>query len=400
MSTSTVPILPELKRRQKVEATGSSRLLFVDNLRWVMIVLVISMHAADTYSPFGSWYYTDRRPLSPATVVVFGAWQMYLQSFFMGLLFFVAGYFVPASLRRKGPRRFLRERAFRLGLPVLFYMFVLGPITEYFFSHSWNSTEPTSFANEWIKHLRNWQFLQENGPLWFCLALLIFSFAYALPRQLRSSPDLAAIDDRPPSVSMLMIVVIALAGFTFVTRLVLPSGFSVLNMHLGDFPQYILLFSAGVAAANTQALQTLNFTAGVLTLCATVTVGLMAWYGMLRFGGAFAGNGSAFYGGWHWQTAAFAVWEASSCVATSYALLAIFREKFNSQGRLARFLSENAFSVYVFHPPIVILGARMLQASQWPALIKFVALTAFSTIVSFALSAMVWRRIPWLRRIV
>jgi glucan biosynthesis protein C len=66
----------------------------------------------------------------------------------MGLLFFIAGYFSPASLDRKGPSHFVRERAFRLGLPVLFYMLLLGPITEYFFAHSWNSTEPTSFAKE------------------------------------------------------------------------------------------------------------------------------------------------------------------------------------------------------------------------------------------------------------
>src|SRR3974377_582496 len=105
------------------------RMLFVDNLRWTVILLVISMHAADTYSPLGSWYFTDRRPLSPAQLFTFALWQTYLQSFFMGLLFFLAGLFVPASYDRKGPTKFLRERAFRLGLPVLFYMFLLGPIT-------------------------------------------------------------------------------------------------------------------------------------------------------------------------------------------------------------------------------------------------------------------------------
>ena len=96
------------------------RLLFIDNLRWTMIMLVISMHAADTYSPLGNWYFVDRKPLSTASLLTFAAWQMYLQSFFMGLLFFIAGFFVPASLDRKGPRQFVRERAFRLGLPVLF----------------------------------------------------------------------------------------------------------------------------------------------------------------------------------------------------------------------------------------------------------------------------------------
>ena len=30
---------------------AKSRLLFIDNIRWSMIILVLSMHAADTYSP-------------------------------------------------------------------------------------------------------------------------------------------------------------------------------------------------------------------------------------------------------------------------------------------------------------------------------------------------------------
>ena len=39
------------------------RLAYVDNLRWLMVVLVISMHAADTYSPLGNWYYVERPPI-------------------------------------------------------------------------------------------------------------------------------------------------------------------------------------------------------------------------------------------------------------------------------------------------------------------------------------------------
>ena len=66
------------------------RLLFIDNLRWTMIILVISMHAADTYSPLGNWYFEDKRPLSAAALIALAAWQMYLQSFFMGLLFVIA----------------------------------------------------------------------------------------------------------------------------------------------------------------------------------------------------------------------------------------------------------------------------------------------------------------------
>jgi fucose 4-O-acetylase-like acetyltransferase len=288
------------------------RIAYIDNLRWTMIVLVISMHAADTYSPLGSWYYTDRQPLSVASLLTLAAWQMYLQSFFMGLLFFIAGCFVPASYDRRGPLQFLRERATRLGLPVLFYMFMLGPVTEYFCSHSWTSTRATSFATEWVKHIRNGEFLQENGPLWFCLALLIL---------------------------------------------------------------------------------------GIRWLAIVLPVGSVVWLIVLSTGGATAGNGDAYAGGWHWQAASMNVWESFTCVAMCYGLLAVFRAKFNTQGLIARFLSDNAFSVYVFHPPIVVMGARLLHGVLWPALIKVVILTCLSSTASFVLSAAVFRRIPLLRRV-
>ena len=95
---------------QPSPALLGDRLYFIDNLRWTMILLVISMHAADTYSPLGNWYFVDRRPLSSSELLFFAAWQMYLQSFFMGLLFLIAGAFVPASFDRKGAAAFLRNR--------------------------------------------------------------------------------------------------------------------------------------------------------------------------------------------------------------------------------------------------------------------------------------------------
>src|SRR5260370_13719088 len=94
------------------------RLAFVDNLRWSMIVLVISMHAADTYSPFGNWYYSDKSGTDMATALAFGTYQSFLPAFFMSLLFSVSGYFAAASIRRKGAATFLVDRAARLGLPV------------------------------------------------------------------------------------------------------------------------------------------------------------------------------------------------------------------------------------------------------------------------------------------
>jgi glucan biosynthesis protein C len=371
-------------------------MLFIDNLRWSMILLVISMHAADTYSPLGNWYFTDRTPLSPPVLLTFAAWQMFLQAFFMGLLFFIAGFFAPSSFDRKGPSLFVRDRAFRLGLPVLFYMFVLGPVTEYFVAHSWTSTRPTSFANEWIKHIRNGEFLQENGPLWFCLALLIFSLAYAAWRVVvhRRVP---VQETAPPGAGSLVGFALVMAALTFLVRL--GKAPAILNMHLGDFPQYILLFGAGVLAAHGQSITKLSFAAGMRWMVAALTAGLVPWLAIMLAGGALDGNRRAYSGGWHWQSAAINCWESFTCIAVSLGLLVLFREKFPTQGRLAKFLSDNAFSVYVFHPPIVILAARLLHPVAWHPLLKFAILTCIAVVATFALSGAVFRRIPLLRAI-
>jgi fucose 4-O-acetylase-like acetyltransferase len=379
------------------DAMRDARLLFVDNLRWVIIILVVSMHAADTYSPLGNWYYVDRTRLTVPELLVFAAWQMYLQSFFMGLLFFIAGYFVPSSLRRKGPGRFLRDRGFRLGLPALFYMLLLGPVTEYFVAHSWRATH-SSFAREWWRHIADLEFLSESGPLWFCVALLIFSVVYTLWRVV-SPGRKKGQRSRPPGTTALIGFALVMAVLTFAVRLFQPSGTSFLNMQLGDFPQYILLFAAGVLASREGWLLKLPFIPGIRWLALTLTIGFISWLTILFAGGALHGNVSAYSGGWYWQSAAINLWQAFTCVGLCFGLLVIFREKFDAQSRLTRLLSENAFSVYVFHPPVVIAGARMLQGFVWNPILKFAILTCVSVVGTYVLSEAVLRRVPVLRAI-
>src|ERR1700759_5457899 len=118
---------------------GPQRLLFIDNIRWVMLMLVLSMHAAVTYSGHGSWYVTEPAKLGIAQEFAFVTFQVFLQSFFMGFLFFLAGYFVPGAVDKKGPAHFLGDRAYRLGLPSLLYIFVIHPLTCYYVAGVWDT---------------------------------------------------------------------------------------------------------------------------------------------------------------------------------------------------------------------------------------------------------------------
>jgi surface polysaccharide O-acyltransferase-like enzyme len=160
----------------------------------------------------------------------------------------------------------------------------------------------------------------------------------------------------------------------------------------------VLLFTAGIAAGRYKWLAQLEFDKGLRWLFWCVPSGLVALLSLL-VPRVLHRNGGLLTTGWHWQGAAFALWESFTCVALSFGLLVIYREKFDKQGPLARFLSANAFSVYVFHPPIVILIARLLHSLNLHPLSAFVILWVLSAVATFTLSAVLFRRIPLLQKV-
>lgn len=76
----------------------------IDWLRVAVVSLVVAHHGAQAYGPTGGgWpvFEPERTDLlSPFFSVNAG--------FFMGLFFLISGYFVPASLARKGAARFVK----------------------------------------------------------------------------------------------------------------------------------------------------------------------------------------------------------------------------------------------------------------------------------------------------
>jgi hypothetical protein len=90
-----------------VQPKTAARLLFIDNIRIYLTILVILHHLMIIYSGSGGWIYHEGREDAVASAV--GGWFTGLnQSYFMGLFPLVAAYFVPGSYDRKGAARFLK----------------------------------------------------------------------------------------------------------------------------------------------------------------------------------------------------------------------------------------------------------------------------------------------------
>ena len=107
------------------------RLAWVDNLRTFIIFLVVSMHACVTYSYVGGWYINYPPGPSAFEQIIFIIWQAHLQSFFMGLLFFIAGVFAHRTMKKRGIGGLMKERWIRLGLPSMLYMICIQPLIVY-----------------------------------------------------------------------------------------------------------------------------------------------------------------------------------------------------------------------------------------------------------------------------
>ena len=376
------------------EARSTARLLFIDNIRWSMIILVLSMHACDTYSPFGNWYYVDRQQAGLGTKLFFGVYQSFLQAFFMAVLFFIAGHFSAAAYDRKGFTPFVRDRFMRLGLPTLLYMFAIGPLTQYFLSWTWGTG---GFAHQWLVHLEDGEWLSETGPMWFCAALLIFSMVYGLIRLTGwQEPRIERLDDRWAGVAVFIAV---MAAATFAVRIGVSEGASVLNVRPGDFPQYVLMYAAGALGYRGNWLGTLpdRFCMRWATLALSLSVPLFA--ALILFGGGLQGDTASYAGGFNPVSAGKCLWEALVCVGMGFAMLAVYRRHLSEQGPLARFLSDNAFGVYLIHPPVLIAIAIALHPLAWPAIAKAALLTILAGVGSFAASAFIVRKSP-LRAIV
>jgi multidrug transporter EmrE-like cation transporter len=360
------------------------------------------VHLSVSYGGAGSWYYKEDQADTLSSVIL--SWHNgTVQSFSMGLFFLIAGYFTPGSYDRKGPRQFLKDRLLRLGIPMLCYDFVIGPLVAYplIQTGAWQSAGPYRAYLAWYYR----RFHIGTGPLWFVEALLIFAFGYALWRafsdyQSKIENGKSQIDDRLPSTLTIAAFAVALGAISFLVRIWLPIGwaFEPLNLQFPFFPQYIYLFIVGIMACRGNWLVRIPDAMGRLWLCIAIALVFIVFPALIVAGGGLNGDIAPFAGGLHWQCFAYAIWEQLAGVAIIIALLVLFRRHLNRQGRLAQAASASAYTAYIIHGPIIILVALAIRDITLYPLLKFALAVLISVPLCFALGNVI-RKLPLARRI-
>ncbi len=370
---------------------SKNRLLFIDNLRILLIVLVVLHHLAITYGAPGSWYYNEGQPDMIATIL-FSLFVAINQAFFMGFFFMISGYFTPGSYDKKGALPFFKDRLLRLGIPLLFYVIFIDPLINYALALSKGFSG--SFLDFLGLYIRNFRGLG-SGPLWFLEALLIFTGTYVLSRLLVKS---TYREIKIPGNRTIAIFALILGIVSFIIRIWLPMGwnFELLNLQIPFFPQYIAMFIIGLIAYRGNWFLQISQNTGKFWLKTTLVT--ILFLPILFVSGAPGGDPSAFFGGLHWQAFAYALWEQILCAAIIITLLVFFREKYNNQGRLLEAMSASAYSVYIFHAPIIVFLALSLRGVILDPLLKFVLVAPLAVSLCFLLSNYI-RKLPIARSI-
>lgn len=381
------------------------RFAYLDHLKILLTILVLAVHTSITYGAVGSWFYRD-----PAedflTSVLLTAMNSLSQSFFMGLFFFIGGFFTVPSLARKGPGRFLADRLIRLGIPLVVFFFLLNPITCYP-RYTLEEASPLPLIPFLGQCFRRFEYFG-TGPLWFVQALLGFSLLAVLGRLLaprlfapRQSGTPQPTVRRSPTAALPTLLAVALgAGLvTFLTRLVYPMGAAVSNLQLGNFPQYLACFFAGMFVYRRGLLDPLVDRLSAPWRVVSVLC-ILTWPVMFAFGGALEGKDpSVFMGGAHWQAAAYALWEQIAAVAFSLTLLRFFKRRLGEPGPALRTLSANAYTVYCLHAPVLVWLAHVGRGIDLPPALKFLTLLCAGATACWLASDLVFRRLLALRRI-
>ena len=381
-------------------ATGRTfRLFFIDHLRTFLVILVVLHHVAMVYGASSPFYYVEPPFNSPLAFLVLLVFALVNQSWFMGAFFLLAGYFTPGSFDRKGPGSFLKDRLLRLGIPLIIYTFVFNPISDlgkYLMPATLTgiTTPPT-----WQEYPN----LIGLGPLWFIAMLLIFNFGYAVWRMLtRNRTSASKQASSVPSYLGIGVFILALAGVSYLMRIIIPLGKSVLQFPtLAYLPQYLSFFVIGTVASRKNWFRTLPSSMGVVGFV-TAVVAFVFLFPLAFSGHLFSleltpaldnamGNGQ-------WQSAVYALWDSTFAVGICLGLITLFRHFFNGQGRFGRFLSQHGYTVYIIHIPIIVFLAFALRGIDLGSLFKFGMAAVIVVPTCFAVAYIV-RKIPLASRV-
>ena len=342
----------------------TNRLYWLDNLRTIIIFLVVVYHVGGVYESTGMWgsfWIVD----DPDTISWVGIMGIAFDIFVMPTMFFISGYLTPNSLERKGTWGYVKGKFKRLMIPWALAVLTLIPLYKVIFLYSRGLPQEhwTTYFHITNPNSQNW--------LWFLPLLFVFNLLYLLLAKLNVRFDKLSLKWALISTFVISVIYSMLIGswLGFRSWTLTP----LLDFENERMLVYFLYFLLGVLAfqqnlfAEKPKSKTI-FTVANAVAWLPVTVHIFA-----RIWPFFTPDPAAFQ-----ITPLYRlIWWVSfhlGALGMVYLMVESFWRYMDRTGKIWRTLSQNSYGVYIIHVVMIGIFGTLLLNTSLPALLKYLLL--------------------------
>ena len=354
---------------------------WLDNLRWVTVLLVLFYHVIYFYNNkgvfggiggFGEW--PDCKQYQDVVMYILYPW-------FMPLLFLLAGISARYSLEKHSGKEWFRSRTRKLLVPGTIGLLVFHWMVGYFNTATAQAQAATA-GLPIIAKFFVWA-ISGIGPLWFIHDLWLFSLILLLVRKLDGKDRFWNWCGKANIVWIILLGILYYAAEQLLVHNPRPdSADGLYNLYKPLF--YIVPFLMGYFVfSHDQVQERLSKVWGALLGCAVVagTVLIVTTFGQDNTSPQYLGSPLNCLYGW------------LACLA----MMAWFKARFDRTGAFAAYMTKTSFGLYIVHYLVVAsLGYMMKMYTNLPPLAMYVILT----VAVFTLSPLLYEtlhRIPFVR---
>jgi fucose 4-O-acetylase-like acetyltransferase len=364
--------------------TKENRIYWMDNLRTIIIFLVVLYHAGGVYSfLFTSfWIVAD-----PATSDLVGILNVVLDICVMPTMFFIAGYVMPMSLKNKSGWGFFKARSKRLMIPWGIAVLTLIPLYKVIFLYSRGLPQ-----ENWTTyfHFSNGNISSQNW-LWFLPVLFSFNILYLL---------LSKANIKVPNISLKSAVIgIFLIGFVYSVSIGGMLGFrSWTQTPLIDFENekllvYFMVFLLGALCFRQKEFAEKPQSKTLYTVVSsTIWIPIMIHISARIIWVISLGSGEDMFS----PTTLRIIWWLSfylSLLSMLYLLVQTFWRYVDKPGKIWDELNRNSYGVYIIHVIVIGVIALPLLNSAMPSFLKYITLTVLAYLASNLIASLYQRTV-------
>ena len=376
-----------------------ARIYFLDHLRTFAIFLVVLVHAGIVYEQIleNIWIVSD-----PAKNSAIGLVRMYLDLFVMYTIFFISGYFIPFSVKKKSTVDFLKSKFKRILWPWLLAVLTLIPAYKIIFLYSRGLPQEA-----WYSYFHIFQrtgsdlgFFSNNPSqswLWFLPVLFLFQVLYLALSKINLSSLKISLKTGVVLTFLLGVIysmVISNAGLTGWHH----SGF--LEFQRERLLPYFLVFLLGALCQKENVFESKKNTRLYIlsNVVLTLSLGVFTAVALNLFFNLIEPGRNYFFISDPIDRTVYYITALLSVLSFLYVMIHVFRFNFNKTNRLMFHLNKNSYSVYIIH--VVVLGiiAVMMINLPVPAIVKYLALTVLTFVASnflvYAYDRLVQKNVP------